>query len=590
MAGAGKDLTPEIRFAKSSELTSEKITSYYLYGTETPSVGLQGLDERLRPIVENSDKNTYIDGNQKIKHEEIKLVFDQNEYFSSGPGRFIKASEIKIIDLFFTQQTFHDKNGIPITGERSAQYLRDNWADYSYYTFNLVPGKSTPIFSRAFNHTAIGINSTDYGERIYIWLSDRISLNASENNADGIKFDFGATGALSERKITNLKLEPDNQDFNFKGGSDLGGIYGDLFVEPKIDPYGIGRTVALTFDRSGSGRTYTKSDFDADRTFAQNNTHFLGPEGGPLSYASGRSALDGVVERIVSSPEFLSEIADFKIIYGTGGDDTSLSLLQLNLPGLGDVLKFEKSILVGGPGSDRFVTSIGIDEIFLGGDYSDAGIYSDPAYDKHRNDADSVDYRVKVGSSLTNVEANDSPVTILLGEGPQSEDGVITVGDDQGGIDILLSIEKIFGSFQDDTVILTEVIDAQIEDLKFIDFVGGSNNTIALLTPDTGWEVDLTDPTHQVARALPSDGAAGEELPFYFRNANTVQGGEKKEFVFGTNFKNPASGADPLVLDLDGDGLALSSLSLTSPRFDIDGDGFAERTGWIGGRGRIARP
>ncbi len=39
-------------------------------------------------------------------------------------------------------------------------------------------------------------------------------------------------------------------------------------------------------------------------------------------------------------------------------------------------------------------------------------------------------------------------------------------------------------------------------------------------------------------------------------------------------------GVDPLVLDLDGDGIELLGHSSVSPRFDIDGDGFAERTGW----------
>lgn len=38
---------------------------------------------------------------------------------------------------------------------------------------------------------------------------------------------------------------------------------------------------------------------------------------------------------------------------------------------------------------------------------------------------------------------------------------------------------------------------------------------------------------------------------------------------------------DPLVLDLDGDGLELLAQTSQSPLFDIDGDGFAERTGWV---------
>jgi Ca2+-binding RTX toxin-like protein len=40
-------------------------------------------------------------------------------------------------------------------------------------------------------------------------------------------------------------------------------------------------------------------------------------------------------------------------------------------------------------------------------------------------------------------------------------------------------------------------------------------------------------------------------------------------------------GVDPLTLDLDGDGFELSAASTASPRFDIDGDYYAERTGWV---------
>ncbi|HEX7931195.1 MAG TPA: calcium-binding protein, partial [Sphingomicrobium sp.] len=40
---------------------------------------------------------------------------------------------------------------------------------------------------------------------------------------------------------------------------------------------------------------------------------------------------------------------------------------------------------------------------------------------------------------------------------------------------------------------------------------------------------------------------------------------------------------DPLVLDLDGDGLELTGISLGKLVFDIDGDGYGERTGWVRG-------
>lgn len=42
-------------------------------------------------------------------------------------------------------------------------------------------------------------------------------------------------------------------------------------------------------------------------------------------------------------------------------------------------------------------------------------------------------------------------------------------------------------------------------------------------------------------------------------------------------------GVDPLALDLDGDGLELNARTGVAPHFDIDGDGFAEQSGWVRG-------
>ncbi len=40
--------------------------------------------------------------------------------------------------------------------------------------------------------------------------------------------------------------------------------------------------------------------------------------------------------------------------------------------------------------------------------------------------------------------------------------------------------------------------------------------------------------------------------------------------------------SDPLVLDLDGDGIELTALATSATFFDLDDDGVAERTGWVG--------
>ncbi|RDV07388.1 tandem-95 repeat protein [Sphingorhabdus pulchriflava] len=57
----------------------------------------------------------------------------------------------------------------------------------------------------------------------------------------------------------------------------------------------------------------------------------------------------------------------------------------------------------------------------------------------------------------------------------------------------------------------------------------------------------------------------------------------------GRHFPNSFSNRDPLVLDLDGNGVSMSSLTGSNVFFDLDGDGFAERTGWVGaGEGFLA--
>ncbi|WP_298821963.1 calcium-binding protein [uncultured Roseibium sp.] len=48
------------------------------------------------------------------------------------------------------------------------------------------------------------------------------------------------------------------------------------------------------------------------------------------------------------------------------------------------------------------------------------------------------------------------------------------------------------------------------------------------------------------------------------------------------HFRANVGGVDPLVFDLDGDGLELTSMVTgVSPMFDMDGDGFAEHSGWV---------
>lgn len=61
--------------------------------------------------------------------------------------------------------------------------------------------------------------------------------------------------------------------------------------------------------------------------------------------------------------------------------------------------------------------------------------------------------------------------------------------------------------------------------------------------------------------------------------------GHALKALMGESYYNGTTiykGQDPLVLDLDGDGIELTARSSVSPSFDLNDDGFAEQTGWIG--------
>jgi len=65
--------------------------------------------------------------------------------------------------------------------------------------------------------------------------------------------------------------------------------------------------------------------------------------------------------------------------------------------------------------------------------------------------------------------------------------------------------------------------------------------------------------------------ALWDEVIFFIERAYTL--------VEGLHWR---AGQDPLVLDLDGDGIETVRLSQSAANFDFDNDFFAERTGWVG--------
>lgn len=81
--------------------------------------------------------------------------------------------------------------------------------------------------------------------------------------------------------------------------------------------------------------------------------------------------------------------------------------------------------------------------------------------------------------------------------------------------------------------------------------------------PDAGGETETPTDEEPENDPLPDRDAGGGENPLPENEP----------------FENPP--ASPLVIDLDGDGVELVSLADSTAYFDLNVDGFAERTGWV---------
>ena len=91
----------------------------------------------------------------------------------------------------------------------------------------------------------------------------------------------------------------------------------------------------------------------------------------------------------------------------------------------------------------------------------------------------------------------------------------------------------------------------------------------------------VANPIWDILQALPptllsfAATGGGPLVDAAFSTAAAVQ-----RFAGGMKWSKPA---DPLVIDLDGDGIEFTEIGLGSTWFDVDGDLFAERTGWLKG-------
>ena len=235
-----------------SELNKENITNLYLYGELEQPINLVD-DNLIRQPDEFDNRGRLINPQATVNVDAVRLM-------ETGPGRFAVPAQFELVKRFF------DPNFNPTPGEYlsvSKSVLNDLYFGLGRIFWNM----------RQVNYDDGRDNLT---ERAYIW--NNMSFQIADNS--DLKFVIEPDGT---KRIENWRAHPftenqDNFDFTTSG---IAGIVANNFLEPRVDPSGIGRTVNINFDNIDliePIEVYTENDFYQDLKPITTNSEFFTEE------------------------------------------------------------------------------------------------------------------------------------------------------------------------------------------------------------------------------------------------------------------------------------------------------------------------
>ena len=209
--------------------TITEIISLYLYGQATKPDNLLD-DQIIRPGKANSEAIADFGATKSI---------DIHEFMTTGAGRYVDVGNFKAVRKFLageysqlTAKTYNTKQFFDAIGKPNKEDQKLGVLNYG-----------------------LDVDSEDYIDRCYVFGSMSFELNSDA------EFIVGEDGSCT---IKNIKIIPVDDNFNYQTKNKVAQFTNDL-TEGAVDPFGIGRTVALNFeavtpDTNRTYQTLTKDD------------------------------------------------------------------------------------------------------------------------------------------------------------------------------------------------------------------------------------------------------------------------------------------------------------------------------------------
>ena len=436
------------------EFSAKEATNLYLYKQSTTPSNLE--DDSL--IKGSAGPNI------------IKEV-DTPKFMTTGAGRFAVGSQFELVEKFFESNKLSpDKETKTYTKAQLAE-LFDLEKFYGWHMKQL-------------NFKDSSENIQDYIERAYVWNS--MSFKISDN----ARFVVTPKG---ERYIENFAVEPLARDgaddnFDFVGGGFFASI-GNDYLEPRIDPSRIGRTVDIEFinrDNLQKREKYTLSNYYTDKE--KSKEWSINDITAAHHLLSGKETF---IDNLFKSGEIkFLDSRNRPILYGTPESDLMRTVMLMNNPTLepyqknglvfiggaeADTIKggYIHDKLDGGSGNDSLYGSFGRD-VFIGGKGDDTiNGYISPL-ENYRDGNDSSVYEGTLDEYDIEFIEDDSIVKIT--DTVENRDG----SDVLKSVDIAIFSDKTIGIFSDKIIEFTPRKDFEnfekIEGTKGRDSLTGTNS------------------------------------------------------------------------------------------------------------------